>query len=435
MTTSGAGNAVLGRARAFARRPATTLARLQLLGGLLALAAIACGAIAAHAAATRRQAVRSVLTNERLLKSAVDLSASLSDAHAIAALSFLAPGSGTVASRGQYARALQQTSDGVSRLAAEIGDTPAGAAAVRSIARDLTVYTEYVQGARDNTRQGAPVGSAYLRAASRTRGTVLQQARGLYEIEANNLTASYRTAVSSSTAVAVAVSGGALLALLIATQLYLARATRRILNPRLVLATALLLGLGVWTLVAFAAQERALGDTQRDGSDRIELLTAAAILALRAQADESTALAARGGGEGEPRLDDVDRGFQAVTRPIPGLLAQAGVRAGAPIERRYRAYLDAHGRVAAKERVGDFDHAIDLAVGVRAGDARTTRATAAALNGALQDDVRVAERRFHAAAGRAHDELAGLVVGIPLLTALGLLLALSGLRQRLAEYR
>lgn len=431
---SSASGAVLGAIRAFARRPSTTLARLQLLTALLAVVAIAFGVVAAQAAHTRRDAVASVVTNERLLGAAVELSASLSDAHAIAALSFLAPGSATVTSRADYAAALRRTSTGVTRLAAEIGASGAGASAVRRIARRLSIYAEYVQGARDNTRQGAPVGSAYLRAASRTRAQVLLDARELYEIEATNLTASYRAALGSSTVVAIVIAGGALLVVLTATQIYLFRATRRIVNPRMLSASATLLGLVVWILVAFAGQERMLRDTQARGSDPIELLTASSILASRAQAHESTALAARGGGEGEPRLADVDRGFQALTKPIPRLLAQAGIRAGDPVERAYRIWLAAHAQVVSYEVVGNFKTAIERAVHASPG-LPTTKLAAAALNRALKTGVERARQRFQAAASSGRHALRGLAVGIPLVTALATLLALSGMRQRLEEYQ
>jgi hypothetical protein len=246
----------------------------------------------------------------------------------------------------------------------------------------------------------------------------------------------------------VVLAGCALLALLATTQLYLARATRRVVNPRLALASAVLLGLLAWILVAFALQESRLLRAQRAGSDPIELLTAARILALRAQADESTALAARGGGAGESRLSDVDRGFKALTRPIGrdragpargsgGLLdvaAGRGNRSAAidAIYAAYRSYLAAHRRVVEQETRGDFSTAVKLAVGP---GQRSTQRAGAALNAALDREVDVAQARFDDSAARADAALGGLALGIPVLTALCAVLALLGLRQRLREYR
>jgi hypothetical protein len=449
---AGVGNAAVRVARsrpAIGRQLATTPGRLRLAAALLALGAIAFGALAARAADTRRQAVRSVATTEPLLVDAVDLSAGLSDVHAIAAFSFLVGGTEPALSRRRYERELRRTGAGVAALAGEVGTSPGSGPAVRSITQRLPVYAGLIDNARANNRQGFPVGSAYLRRASTTmRDEILPSARELYKTEAKHLTTHYRAGVSSWTVPAVILAGGALLALLAATQLYIARATRRVVNPRLALATAVLLGLLAWIFVGFALQESRLLRAQRTGSDPVELLTAARILALRAQADESTALAARGGGAGESRLADVDRGFVALTRPIGrdraghargsgGLLdvaAARGHRTAAidAIYGAYRRYLAAHARVVRQEIRGDFSTAVKLAVGA---SPRSTRRAGAALNDALAREVRVAQARFDDAVSRADAALGGLAAGIPVLTALSALLALLGVRQRLREYR
>ena len=430
------------------RQLATTPGRLRAATALLALGAIAFGALAANAAGTRRQAVRSVKTTEPRLVAAVDLSVRLSDVHAIAALSFLVGGPEPTLARRRYERALRRASASVAELAGEIGTSPGSGPAVRSITRRLPVYAGLIDSARANNRQGFPVGSAYLRRASTTmRDEILPSARKLYKIEARQLTAHYRSGVSTWTATA-AIAGFALLALLAATQVYIARATRRIVNPRLALASALLLGLLAWILVGFAVQERRLLAAQHAGSDPVELLTAARILASRAQADESTALAARGGGAGESSLGAVDDVFKALTRPIgtdrPGhargsrglldLAADRGGRSAAidAIYGAYRRYRAAHRRVVDQETRGDFSMAVKLAVG---GSARSTSRAGATFNDALDTEVRVAQARFDEDVSRADSALGGLAIGIPVITALCALLALLGVRQRLREYR
>ncbi|MDX6717941.1 MAG: hypothetical protein QOJ63_195, partial [Solirubrobacteraceae bacterium] len=169
----------------------------------------------------------------------------------------------------------------------------------------------------------------------------------------------------------------------------------------------------------------------------------------RAQADESIALSARGGGGGEPQLANVDRGFQAVVKPIGtgrpggahgsgGLLHLATVitdhstAALNAIYDAYRAYLAAHRRVVAQERLGDFTAAVRLAV--RPGPGRSAAAKDA-LNGALKREVAVAQGHFERAASNADATLGGLAAGIPLLTVLCAALALLGVRQRLNEYQ
>ena len=434
-----AARTVAHRRIAIGRHMATTPGRLRLAAALLMVTAIAFGLVAAHAADERQRAVQRVAVTERLLVSAVELSISLSNTHAVAAFDFLRGGSERPESRRLYVDALQTSSVGVAGLAREIGASSGSRQAVGRIMRTLPIYSGQIEAARANYRQGFPVGNAYLRKASKTmRTAMLPSARDLYALEAQRLTDGYRAGVSRRVLLTAGLAGCALLAALVGTQLFLARAMRRILNPALASATALLLGLAVWCGVAFAVQHNALVEAQRSGSDPVELLTAARILASRAQADESIALAARGGGEGEKRLQDVDRGFQAVTRPIRGLLAHAADLLGTPvsaIDHAYRRYLVAHADVVAQVQKGDFTTAVELAVQRGTAGGPSTDAAGDALNVALDREVGHAQARFEATAARADRALNGLSGAIAAMTALCVLLAIFGVRGRLEEYR
>jgi hypothetical protein len=444
-----AGTATLTAARgrvALRRQLATTPGRLRLAVALLTFGAVAFGLVTATAAGTRSHAADDVATTESLLKRAVDVSASLSDAHATAAFSFLVGGTEPARSRQSYKRELRQAAVGLAALAGDVGRSADSGSAVRRITERLPVYTGLIDSARANRRQGFPVGGAYLRRASREmRSEMLPRARDLYEIEARNLFAGYRAGVSGSTWLAVILAGCAMLALLAATQIYIARATRRIVNPPLAFATAILLALITWIVVAFAVEQHHLSRAQSNGSDPVELLTATSILASRAQANESVALSSRGGGEDESRLTDVDRGFRALVKPIGdasapsargsgGLLDVAITQTGhstAAIDRiyaAYRRYRNAHDEVVARERLGNFTRAVELATG-------QTKAAADELDAALADEVRIAQGRFEAEVQQAQSNLGGLAAGIPLLTALVGVLAVLGVRLRLEEYR
>jgi len=451
MSSAGDGALTAARRRLQLRRHlATTPGRLRLAAALIALGAIAFGIVAVQAADTRRQAVRDVAGNGALLVKSVDLSARMSDAHALAASSFLAGGPEPGKSRKDFEDEMLAASDIVAELAGAIERSSRGGQAVGVITRRLQEYSSLVASARANYRQGHPVGGAYLRAASATLrgepGGILPSARTLYEVQATKLTASYEDGVSSATLLAVLLAGCALLVVLVATQVYLARATHRLVNVRLAIATALILGLVAWITVAFAVQRAELVQAQRSGSDPVELLTAARILASRGQANESIALSARGSGEGEPNLADVDRGFLAVVKPIGGLLEQArGSAATADdggsssaavttIMRTYGRYREAHERVVSAEREGDFTEAVKLAVKSRL-DQPPTKDAARQLNDALDQGIVIGQEDFGRRAGDALSALDGLPPTIPLLTALAALLALSGVRERLEEYR
>jgi hypothetical protein len=436
--------------RAIRRGLATTPGRMQLAAAMLATGALVFGVVAAHAAAQRGQAVDGVESTEPLLSSAVSLSASLSKAHAIAAFSFLVGGVEPAKSHREYVDELNRATLRLAALAGEVGASSDSRPAVRVITERLPVYAGFVGNARANYRQGFPVGSAYLRRASaEMNDRMLPRARDLYRMEARNLIDGYRAGVSATHVALVLLAGGAMLALLAATQVNLARATRRIINVPLALGTVAMLALVVWIVLAFAAQQRHLARAQHDGSDPVELLTAVRIQASRAQANESVALAARGGGVGEERIIELDRGFQALVAPIGsaraatargggGLLAQAVSKTGHPaagveqVHDAYRVYRAAHGRVVRRELAGQFTRAVQLAT---APSLTSSKRAADRLNDVLDRQISAAQSRFAAEVSRAASPLDELGGGIPIITAIAALLALFGIRQRLEEYR
>ena len=443
MSSAGTAAPTAARSRLAIRRElATTPGRLRLAVALIVVGAIVTALVASQAATTRHQAVRDLAATEELLVAAVNLSTNLSDAHAAAALSFLAGGSEPAKIRSVYRTKLQAAGAGVAQLSRDIGPSAPGQAEVRRITQRLLVYSGLVEEARASYRRGFPVGSAYLREAS-TRlhdgpDAMLPSARELYGIEARKLTESYATAGSPWSILAVAAPAGILLLLLGGTQVYLARATRRILNPGLVAATVVLLGMLAWCLVGFARQDGALDEAQRNGSDPVELLTAARILTARADAEESITLSARGGGSGADNLADADLGFLEIVEPIAGLLrdaAQVADRPNDPVVSAYRTYRRAHLSVVNQLLSGEFDPAGVLAVGPREDGKPSSKEAVVALNEVLDDEVGVAQRSFAASTSRADGALGGLSTGIPLLSAASAVLAIAGLRRRLEEYR
>jgi len=166
------------------------------------------------------------------------------------------------------------------------------------------------------------------------------------------------------------------------------------------------------------------------------VLSAARILALRAQADESLGLVARGGG------DQYVEDFRVVAgklEPPRGLLADAArleARAGSPtgleaLIASWRRYRDAHERVARGQAGGSFGEAIRLAVGPNAREPRL----ADSLNRDFSARIAAAEKRFERSAEDATSAMRGLAAAITLLTLLGVVLAFVGFQLRIQEYR
>jgi len=159
------------------------------------------------------------------------------------------------------------------------------AAAVAATGAELPVYSGLIETARANNRQGFPVGAAYLREASDLmRARILPAAGRLYAAEAQRLGDNQRTSTSTGGLVAVLIACVAALIVIVGAQVFLARRTHRIFNVLLVVATVVLVGLATWIMIALTSAQDSLARAQRDGSDAVQVLSAARILWLRAQA-------------------------------------------------------------------------------------------------------------------------------------------------------
>ena len=418
--------------------------RLRLAGVLVTLSAIVFGVVAIRAADTRAQAVAEVRATELRLAQAVEISASLSDAHATTARSFLVGEPETARSRAEYKRALRQAGAGVAEprrrarhLAAGAAGDPASRAravgvqrADRRRARELSPGLSGrgrvpATGRRHAARRAAAVGEPAVRGpGAQPHGELSSRASTAARCcscssQASRCSPCWRRRRSTSRAPRAACSTCA------------SRSRRRSCSG---------CWAGSWS--RSAVQARALEHAQRDGSDPIELLTATRILASRAQGNESIALSARGGGEGEPSIEDIDRGFVAVTAPIEGLLGRSRPprtrprRSVTAIRAAYTTYLDAHDRVVTAERNGDFTRAV-VARRQRSRQRRGTVVHEGGRRAGRRARARGARRAAALRRARRRRRLGGRGApdGIPLLSALCALLALSGVRRRLDEYR
>jgi hypothetical protein len=419
---------------------AITPGRLRLAAVLVVLGAAVFAAVGSSAVSARRDAARSAASEtEPLLVAAEGLYGSLSDVDATAATTFLTGGLEPPARRARYTAGLRAASGQLATLA-QAGGSAQARAAVRTLATDLPVYSGLVETARANNRQGFPVGAAYLRQASTLmRERMLPAAARLYEAEARRLSGDYDSGGSAGALVGIIVVACAMLALLAAIELYLYRLTSRVFNVPMVLATVVVLALGVWMIVGAIDEQGSLERAQQTGSDSVQVLSAARILALRAQGDEGLALVARGGDEAD--LADFDAaagrlGSTATPRSLLGEAAAIALRSGtlAAVDRlsgTFARYQAAHRRILTAERGGRFDEAVNLTVGPHAQELSLSDA----LSSELVADITAAQRRFGSAASEAGSALGGLWLAIPLLSALSAALALWGVAQRLGEYR
>jgi hypothetical protein len=415
-------------------RLATTPGRLVLVSILVVVGAVLFGAIATGAEQSRERAAKAAQSQtEPLLVQAKNLYTSLSDANATVATGLLAGGVETAASRNRYLSDVAVASDALSALTRESGTAANAQAELGTIATGLPTYTGLIETARANNRLGYPIGAAYLRqAASLMTSQLLPAADHLYTTEAERLNQDYRTGTATSTLVTLAVAGAAALILLLLTQWYVARVSRRILNVPLVVATVAVLGVSVWGIVALVSAQNALQTAQQKGSDSVEALSAATVLLSRAQGDLSLVLVNRG----TDTIDPLD--FTAVSGALGrpgGLIAEVSTlaqRAGTTTAAQrfrdeYAAYQAKAHQMSRFENGGQLTTAIALAP--------QASSISQQMSHDLAEQIDAAQGRFTRAAADATSSLDGLAFAIPLITVLAAVLALIGLRQRINEYR
>ncbi|RZL81877.1 MAG: hypothetical protein EOP32_13735 [Rhodococcus sp. (in: high G+C Gram-positive bacteria)] len=413
---------------------ASTPGRLSVLAGVLVAAALAAGVVTSAVTDARQREIDTLRTHsEPLADAAQSLYGSLSIADAAATTSFLFGGVEPVEVRERYNQAVGDASNAL--VSASTGVSPADTEAVgllSEVSRRFAEYTSLVATARANDRSGNPVGITYLgNASSMMQGTILPLAHRLCTEQWTSV-ATTQTRTTRLPVVAFAVTTSAVLGLVLA-QVYLARKSRRLVNPGLVVAALLMAGLLVWSVAALLVSASAAERARTTGTQPLSALVTARILAQQARADEVLGVLRRG----SDSQSEVDFSRHSVV--LSEILEQhrntsRGGVADAPVADAATAlggWRDTHTVLQQKLGNGDYPGAAALAVGP--GELGST-ARFAALDGALQsaiDRLRGEERDAVDDAYRAASLLpvGALVIGVLCGFAVG-----GGIWPRLNEY-
>jgi hypothetical protein len=416
----------------------TTPGRLRTASVVLLLGLLIVGIVAGVAANARGNAARAVgLDAVPELVATEDLYGSLADADATASIIFLKAGGEAPALRERYERDIREAGNHLAAVAREVSSSAQERAAVNTIAKQLPIYTGFVETARANSRLGQPVGAAYLNAASALmRDEILPAATTVYEHAATRLDDEYQSGTSTTEIVLVVVAGTVVLGLLIAVQLLVRRRSNRILNIGLAGATVVVVILLGWTVVRFVSAQSSLVDAQQKGSDTVQLLSAARILTLQAQADENTTLIERGGGAAY--VED----FERVTKRLGGTDGRGGLlgeardvarRTGSearldPITKSFVTFTALHDDIREADDVkGDYQTAVTTATDQQA-------AVIQQLDHDLTVEIDAAKQRLDDHASAARSGFTALAIAIPILLVLAGILVFGGLNQRIKEY-
>jgi hypothetical protein len=268
------------------------------------------------------------------------------------------------------------------------------------------------------------------------REQILPAATTLYRHAARGLDDNYRAGTSTNEIVFVVVAGVLVLLLLLGVQFFVTHRTNRILNIGLAGASVLIIVMLVWTVTRFASEQDALVRAQRNGSDQMQVLSAARFLTLRAQSDDNLAHVERSAGD--TYLEDFDTfsarlGGQDGTGGLLGDARAIARRTGDQdnirrLSAQFAAFRDEHDLVRDLDADADYESAVQRLL--------TTEAAASrALQTGLTRQITQARQRLDTAAGHARGGFDALAIAIPLLIVLAGVLVLIGVERRIAEYQ
>ncbi len=162
---------------------------------------------------------------------------------------------------------------------------------IQTIEVVMGTYERLVQEARDLQEAGQPeMAVRYYRGAGIVMdGTLLPAADALDKANSDQLEQEYdsRTTHSLIARLFVLLAGLAMLAALTWVQLFLSRRTRRTLNPALVAATIVALGLTFFAFIALQREQFDLQEARFNAFDSVHALLQARAVAYAANSDES----------------------------------------------------------------------------------------------------------------------------------------------------
>lgn len=287
--------AVAARRRGWSQRSTPTL--LRAVQVLLAVVAILFGVVIAVDAGGRIARIDDARRAADVVEASQQLRAALGRADAASAGAFLNGGVDQPEQRQRYRAAIDEAAAAL-QTAGGAAEDPGAVEAITQLNRLLPRYSGLIETARAANRQQLPLGAAYLRSASELVRTDIDAQLDVLDERGDT---DFRDQVGTITGglglptVAMAVVALAVFAL---AGRWLARRTRRLLNPGVVLAVAILVvGLG-WVGSATGSSAQASVAAVRGGYDELSALSAIGADAYDHQVSSTFALIDRGARDG-----------------------------------------------------------------------------------------------------------------------------------------
>ncbi|ONI71424.1 hypothetical protein BWI15_14675 [Kribbella sp. ALI-6-A] len=398
---------------------AGTPGRMRALLILSAVVSVLFGLAAAQGFRQSDGALQRAEANTAQLVRVQAIHTSLVAANADATNAFLVGGLEPPAQRQHFVDSLATAS----RLIAEAATAqPADQTVLGQLNTTLLTYNGQIEQARANNRQGLPIGSQYLKDANATlQNDSLPLLNALVSANEDRVDTEFDGVGDGN--VWLIVGGLVSLAVLVVTMIWLAKRTHRYLNIPLAVGAVLVLVTMVIGGAGMAEASSTAEDTRGDTYANALALSRARIAAYDAKSNESLTLIARGSGA------EFEKGWKEAAQRVDAELAKVG-RVGAP--RGWQDYKRSHEAIRRADDRGNWDEAVNLAIGSGGDSANTYFGTFDKSSAAsLETTSNAAQQQLGLARGALPPiEWLGLPIGIA-----AALLAAWGLSQRLGEYR
>lgn len=409
----------------------TTPGRILTIGIVLA----ALGGISAFATSTtinhRQQVLTTVLNHtEPLSFAAGRLYTTLSVADAAAATAFIAEAEPQPV-RQRYEQAITDASVAVTRASSGLTDEPLVQLLGR-INAELAVYTGLIEIARTNNREGNPVGSSYLSEASGLmQSTILPDAARLYQATSERVDA--ETTASTQIPAPVIMVVGATVVFGAFSHRWLARRTRRRINPGLVVGALAILVMVVWVGTALTISTTASRSAKDTAAESLKTVTNVAITAQQARADETLSLIRRG--DEEKRKQSFYQRIDSMHRQLDQYMSRSDAVDKPDLEGADQLLLrwrQANDRITSYISVGNYRAATQVALGSSEEDSTPAFDKLEDELVKAMDQGRITLRNdvINARSGLSGAQVGGVVLSLGAAIAVAL-----GLWPRLKEYR
>jgi len=409
----------------------TTPGRILTIGIVLACLGVG-SAFATSTTINHRQQVLSTVLNhtEPLSFAAGRLYTTLSIADAAAATAFIAQAEPRGV-RLRYEQAITDASVAVTRASSGLTDQPLVELLGR-INAELAVYTGLIEVARTNNREGNPVGSSYLSEASGLmQSTILPDAQLLYKATSERVDSETTASTQIPAPVILVVSATVVFGAF--SHRWLARRTRRRINPGLVVGALGILVMMVWVGTALAISTAASRSAKDTAADSLKIVTNVEITAQQARADETLSLIRRGDEEIRKQsfYQRIDAMHEQIDRYMarPDAVDKADLQGADQLLVRWR---QANDRINSYISVGNYRAATEVALGSGENDSTPAFDKLDESLVKVMDQSRTHLRNdvLNARSGLSGAQLGGVVLSLGAAVAVAL-----GLWPRLKEYR